>query len=239
MLRNGALATAEALPRLAPRLIAHLRSSPTPSILRFPSAIWASTSHPAQNTLQEGVQEYYGSTPASSADLRPDAAVMPRRCPPLLRPAAGPASHPEVLSRYYGAAWLVPELLFEGCRVLDLGAAAAATSTCSPSGGVRPARWWDRTWTPQQLEVAEAHRDFPRERFGYANVSLSWRDPGDPGRAAPVPASFDLVVSNCVVIPLHRQAGRAAGGAAPAQARWRVLFRRCLRPTGATPKRLP
>jgi len=149
------------------------------------------------NTLQEGVQEYYGSTLASSADLRTDACCDASAVPTALRPLLA-RIHPEVLSRYYGCGLVVPELL-EGARVLDLGCGSGRdvyllAQLVGPTGSVVGI-----DMTPQQLEVAEAHRDFHAERFGYANVSFLEGTLETLGELPLVPASFDLVVSNCVV----------------------------------------
>lgn len=89
--------------------------------------------------------------------------------------------HPEVLSRYYGCGLVVPELL-HGARVLDLG--------CGSGRDV---------YLLAQLAVAEAHRDYHAERFGFANVSFLEGTLERLGDLPLEPASFDLVVFNCVV----------------------------------------
>jgi len=78
---------------------------------------------------------------------------------------------------------------------------------------------------------------FHAERFGYATSSfpegtLDTLLYAETTRLAL--ASFDLVVSNCVVEPLHRQSGRAAGVGACLQPGG-AHFRRCLRPIARDP----
>ena len=74
---------------------------------------------PAGESIREGVRQYYGTTLASSADLRTDACCDASSVPEALRPLLA-RIQPEVLSRYYGCGLVVPPLL-EGLRVLDLG----------------------------------------------------------------------------------------------------------------------
>ena len=106
--------------------------------------------------------------------------------------------HPEVLSRYYGCGLVVPELL-HGARVLDLGCGSGRdvyllAQLVGQAGSVVGV-----DMTPQQLAVTEAHRDYHAERFGFANVSFLEGTLERLGDLPLEPASFDLVVSNCVV----------------------------------------
>lgn len=69
--------------------------------------------------MHELVQDYYGRTLQSSADLKTSACCDASALPAALKPVLG-RIHPEVLARYYGCGLVSPPLL-EGCRVLDLG----------------------------------------------------------------------------------------------------------------------
>jgi arsenite methyltransferase len=55
--------------------------------------------------------------------------------------------------------------------------------------------------TPQQLDVARRHADWHRERFGYAasNVAFHAGDIAALGELGLPDASFDVIVSNCVI----------------------------------------
>jgi SAM-dependent methyltransferase len=143
------------------------------------------------------VQEYYGSTLSSSADLRTSACCDASSVPPALRPLLA-RIHPEVLSRYYGCGLVVPPLL-DGLRVLDLGCGSGRdvyllAQLVGAGGEVVGV-----DMTPEQLDVARRHADHHAEVFGYANVRfLEGRI--EQLEALPLePGSFDLVISNCVV----------------------------------------
>ncbi|MDM7951709.1 MAG: methyltransferase domain-containing protein [Cyanobium sp. CZS 25K] len=147
--------------------------------------------------LQRSVQEYYGSTLSSSADLRTNACCDASSVPAPLRPLLA-RLHPEVLSRYYGCGLVVPPLL-EGLRVLDLGCGSGRdvyllAQLVGAGGEVVGV-----DMTPEQLEVARRHSQHHAETFGYANVRfLEGRI--EQLEALPLePGSFDLVISNCVV----------------------------------------
>lgn len=60
--------------------------------------------------MHELVQDYYGRTLQSSADLRTSACCDASAPPPALRPVLG-RIHPEVLARYYGCGLVSPPLL--------------------------------------------------------------------------------------------------------------------------------
>jgi len=104
-----------------------------------------------------------------------------------------------------------------GCRVLTSLRAAARTYYLLAQWWGRPARGGDRHEPPRRLEVAEAIADFHRERFGLRK-SRSWREPGDPGRAAPGAGSLRFLVVSTVGVNLCTTSCRAGPGAAPAQA---------------------
>ena len=72
----------------------------------------------------ENVQEYYGKTLQSSADLQTNACCEPAEMPIWLKKILSQL-HDEVLMRYYGCGLIAPEAL-KGARVLDLGCGAAS-----------------------------------------------------------------------------------------------------------------
>jgi len=149
------------------------------------------------SSIQDLVQAYYGQTLQGTADLRTSACCDAEAVPAWMRPLLA-RLHPEVSGRYYGCGLVAPPLL-EGCRVLDLGCGAGRdvyllSQLVGPSGSVVGV-----DMTAEQLAVAREHQAFHAESFGFANVAFL------EGRIEQLealdlePASFDLVVSNCVL----------------------------------------
>ena len=149
--------------------------------------------------IQTNVKEYYGKTLQSSADLATDACCTIGDMPAHIR-ALMADIHPEVSSRYYGCGLIAPHAL-EGARVLDLGSGAgqdayALSRLVGEKGSVVGV-----DMTPEQLAVAREHRDWHAERYGYAksNVEFIEGDIEKLGELDLEPASFDVIVSNCVI----------------------------------------
>ncbi|MCP9850400.1 methyltransferase domain-containing protein [Cyanobium sp. Morenito 9A2] len=147
--------------------------------------------------MHSAVQEYYGRTLAGTDDLRTDACCDASALPEHLKPLLA-RIHPEVIERYYGCGLVAPPLL-EGMRLLDLGCGSGRdvyllAQLVGASGEVIGV-----DMTPEQLAVAEAHRAFQAEAFGYANVRFLSGLIEQLGALPLEPASFDVVVSNCVV----------------------------------------
>jgi len=147
--------------------------------------------------MQELVQAYYGQELQSSADLKTSACCDADAVPAWLKPLLAKV-HPVVSSRYYGCGLVCPPLL-EGCRILDLGSGSGRdvyllAQLVGASGEVVGV-----DMTPAQLDVARGHQAFHAEQFGYANVRFL------EGRIESLdaldlePASFDVIVSNCVL----------------------------------------
>jgi len=147
--------------------------------------------------MHEVVQEYYGKQLQNSADLKTtaccDTSAMPNWLKPLLSRV-----HPEVQSRYYGCGLVCPSLL-EGCRVLDLGSGSgrdvyALAQLVGPTGEVIGV-----DMTDEQLAMAEAHKNWHAQAFGYANVRFLKGYIEKLDELDLEPGSFDVIVSNCVV----------------------------------------
>jgi len=151
------------------------------------------------DTIKDAVRAYYGETLKSSADLQTNACCTPAQMPDHLKPILGKI-HPEVAARYYGCGLLAPEGL-TGRRILDLGCGAgrdvyALAALAGPDGAVTGV-----DMTPEQLAVARAHRAYHAEAFGHPEPTTTFIE-GDIealGALPFAPASFDVVVSNCVV----------------------------------------
>lgn len=147
--------------------------------------------------MHDIVQDYYGRQLQHSGDLKTSACCDISRIPTWLKPLLA-RIHPEVLSRYYGCGLVCPPLL-EGCRVLDLGCGSgrdvyALAQLVGPTGEVVGV-----DMTDEQLAVAEKHRAFHVDAFGYTNVCFLQGYIERLNELDLEPGSFDVIVSNCVV----------------------------------------
>jgi len=145
----------------------------------------------------ENSQRYYGQVLQASTDLKTDACCTTEAPPPEIRQALANV-HDEVTSRYYGCGLVAPESL-EGLSILDLGSgsgqdAYVLAQLVGPKGRVVGV-----DATPEQLAIANAHKEWHAERFGFANVEFL---EGNIERLEELdlePGSFDVIVSNCVI----------------------------------------
>lgn len=147
--------------------------------------------------MQQVVKDYYGQTLQSSQDLKTDACCDASAVPDWLKPLLANI-HPEVLSRYYGCGLVCPPLL-NGCRVLDLGSGSgrdvyALAQLVGPTGEVIGV-----DMTDEQLAVAEQHREYHANAFGFNNVRFIKGYLESLDELDLEPNSFDVIVSNCVI----------------------------------------
>ncbi|MCB9671585.1 MAG: methyltransferase domain-containing protein [Alphaproteobacteria bacterium] len=143
------------------------------------------------------VQDYYGKVLQASADLKTNACCATGGPPAhLLAPLSN--VHADVLARFYGCGFPIPEAL-EGRVVVDLGCGTGRDVYVLAQLVGERGKVHGVDMTPEQLEVARATEDWHRQRFGYArsNVELHQAFIEDLGFLAD--ASVDVVVSNCVV----------------------------------------
>lgn len=145
----------------------------------------------------ENSRDYYGNVLESSADLRTDACCTTEAPDPDILTALANI-HPEVKSRYYGCGLVVPQAI-EGANVLDLGSGSGqdAYLLAQLVGATGSVTGVDAT--PEQLAVAEGHRAWHADRFGYDNVRFVEGDIEKLDELGLEPASFDVIVSNCVI----------------------------------------
>ncbi|MFZ0791910.1 MAG: methyltransferase domain-containing protein, partial [Chromatiaceae bacterium] len=149
--------------------------------------------------MHDVVKDYYGHQLQGTADLRTTACCDASQTPEWLKPLLA-RIHPEVTAHYYGCGLVCPPLL-GGCRVLDLGCGAGrdlyALAQLVGEGG----QVVGVDMTEAQLAVAERHREHHRRAFGFArdnvDLRLGYIERLDGLDLAD--ASFDVVVSNCVV----------------------------------------
>lgn len=147
--------------------------------------------------MYEVVQDYYGKALQSSSDLKTDACCDSSAMPDWLKPLLSKI-HPQVLSRYYGCGLVCPDQL-KGCRVLDLGSGSgrdvyALAQLVGPQGEVVGV-----DMTEEQLSVAESHRQWHAQQFGFANVRFLRGYIERLDALDLEPGSFDVIVSNCVI----------------------------------------
>lgn len=147
--------------------------------------------------MLDTVKDYYGRQLSSSADLQTSACCDVSDTPPWLRPLFA-RIHPEVTERYYGCGLVCPEQL-SGLRVLDLGSGSgrdvyALAQLVGPRGAVVGV-----DMTDEQLAVAERHRNWHAEAFGFANVEFRHGYIERLDELGFEPGSFDVIVSNCVI----------------------------------------
>ncbi len=147
--------------------------------------------------IQDNVKDYYGKVLTSSADLQTDACCTIADTPSYLKTLLANI-HPEVRAKYYGCGLIAP-LALEGARILDLGSgsgqdAYALAQLAGPDGDVIGV-----DMTPEQLAVAREHQGWHADKFGYANVRFLEGDIERLGDLDLAPASFDVIVSNCVI----------------------------------------
>ncbi|HBU29527.1 MAG: methyltransferase type 11 [Thiobacillus sp. GWE1_62_9] len=149
--------------------------------------------------MHELVKDYYGNQLKGTADLRTSACCDASQMPAWLKPLLA-RIHPDVMARYYGCGLVCPTLL-SGLRVLDLGCGSGRDVYALAQLAGESGRVVGVDMTEEQLAVAEAHREHHRQAFGYARDNVEFRL-GYIERLDELgfeDASFDVVVSNCVV----------------------------------------
>lgn len=151
-------------------------------------------------TAIKNVQEYYGLTLQSTADLRTTACCLPASSlynSEQLKRALSRV-HPQVTDRFYGCGSPIPPAL-EGITVLDLGCGSGRdcyvlSQLVGPAGRVIGV-----DVTEEQLVVARGCADWHAREFGYANIEFKLGRMEELGSLGIRNGSIDLVVSNCVL----------------------------------------
>jgi arsenite methyltransferase len=145
------------------------------------------------------VKDYYGNQLKGTADLRTSACCDASQMPDWLKPLLA-RIHPEVMARYYGCGLVCPAQL-EGLKVLDLGCGSGRDVFALAQLAGETGQVIGVDMTEEQLAVAESHREYHRQAFGFARDNVEFRL-GYIERLDELgleDASFDVVVSNCVV----------------------------------------
>ena len=145
------------------------------------------------------VREYYGKVLSTSDDLKTSACCKPGVLPPGWRDALANV-HEEVRAKYYGCGLVAPENL-EGAGVLDLGCGAGQDVYVLAQMVGSKGRVVGVDMTDEQLAVARRYVDWHKEKFSYccSNVSFVKGYIEELDKLGLEPASFDVIVSNCVI----------------------------------------
>ncbi len=149
--------------------------------------------------MSKVVKEYYGKVLKGSKDLKTlaccDGGGVPAHLDELIANV-----HEEVRAKYYGCGIVIPAAL-RNCNVLDLGSGSGRdvyliSQLVGENGSVTGV-----DMTDEQLATAETHRDWHRQKFGYAqsNVRFLKGYLEKLGELDLAPAAFDVVLSNCVI----------------------------------------
>ena len=148
--------------------------------------------------MRDEVKDYYGRQLTGSQDLA-TTACCDQAPPEHLKPVLA-RLHDEVVSRYYGCGLVAPAAL-EGMRILDLGSGSGRdvyllSALVGEAGEVVGV-----DMTDEQLEVARRHQDYHRQAFGFerSNVRFLKGYIEALDELDLTPASFDIVISNCVI----------------------------------------
>ena len=149
--------------------------------------------------MHEQVQDYYGKTLQGSQDLQTNACCTDDNLPGYLKPILA-SIHDEVMTRYYGCGLIAPAAL-QTMRILDLGCGAgrdvyALSALVGESGSVVGV-----DMTDEQLAVANRHREFHAQKFGYQHSNVTFlKGYIEKLDQLDLPDnSFDIIVSNCVI----------------------------------------
>ncbi len=154
---------------------------------------------PQTVTIQKNVQEYYGETLKSSADLKTSACCpidsMPAHLLPYLKKV-----HDEVKNRFYGCGSPIPQSI-EGLTVLDLGCGTGRDAYVLSQLVGEKGKVIGVDMTEAQLAVAKKYIAHHTTEFGYAqpNVTFHHGYIENLQTVGIADASVDIVVSNCVI----------------------------------------
>jgi len=149
--------------------------------------------------MRDSVKEYYGKVLQHTGDLQTNACCTDGDIPPYLKEAMGKI-HDEVAARYYGCGLVAPQAL-EGMRILDLGSGSGRDCYLLAQLVGEDGFVLGIDMTEEQLEVANRHLEYHRQRFGYKESNVDFRQ-GYIERLDELDledGSFDIIVSNCVI----------------------------------------
>ena len=152
-----------------------------------------------ESSTREAVQDYYGKTLASSADLKTDACCSIDEIPDHVKSTLCEI-HPEVSKKFYGCGSPIPDAL-EGLTVLDLGCGSGRDCFVLSRLVGEKGKVIGVDMTDEQLAVAFEHIPWHTEKFGYSKPNVEFKNGliEDLSALGIEDNSVDLVVSNCVI----------------------------------------
>ena len=149
--------------------------------------------------MKDSVKEYYGKVLQGSHDLQTNACCTDTEIPDFLKQAMANI-HDEVSARYYGCGLVAPQLL-EGMRILDLGSGSGRDCYLLAQLVGEEGFVLGVDMTDEQLDVANRHLEWHREKFGFERSNVEFRK-GYIERLDELNLpdnSFDIIISNCVI----------------------------------------
>jgi len=148
-------------------------------------------------SVHKEVSEYYGQELQKSEDLKTNACKTGAKMPKYIRSVLSQV-HDDVIAKYYGCGLTIP-VKVGGTRVLDLGSGSGRdvyllSKLVGEEGSVVGV-----DMTQEQLDVARSYEDYHRDVFGYKKGNVTFVKAFIEDLSALEGASFDIIVSNCVV----------------------------------------
>lgn len=150
-------------------------------------------------SVKTNVQKYYGETLQSTADLKTSACCTPDQMPQWVK-AILSEIHDEPMAKYYGCGLVTPPLL-QGAKILDLGCGAGRDVYVLSKLVGEQGEVVGVDFTEEQLKTARKHQDWHAKKFQHSrsNTQFLHGDIQHLGTLNLNAASFDVIVSNCVV----------------------------------------
>ncbi len=150
-----------------------------------------------KNNLHDQVATYYGQTITTTDDLKTSACCTNIEYPAHIKQILSEL-HDETMAKYYGCGLTIPTHL-EGLHVLDLGSGSGRdcfvlSKLVGETGSVIGV-----DMTDEQLDVANTHKAYHAEKFGFSNVEFLKGHIEKLTELDLKKSSLDLIVSNCVV----------------------------------------
>jgi ubiquinone/menaquinone biosynthesis C-methylase UbiE len=149
------------------------------------------------DVTKDSVKDYYSKRLKTSSDLQTNACCTADAPPQHIQDALLKI-HDDVLLKYYGCGLCLPEDL-EGLSILDLGCGAGRDVYIASQLVGKAGRVVGVDMTKEQLDVAEQHKQWHADKFGYGNVEFKLGYIERLGELGLPDASFDVIVSNCVI----------------------------------------
>ena len=151
-----------------------------------------------KTSTHTSVSTYYGETLQQSSDLQTNACCTAARPPPHIANAISNI-HPDVVRKYYGCGFCVPDEV-EGKTILDLGCGAGRDVYIASQLVGAEGRVIGVDMTEEQLKVAKETQSYHADKFGYDNVEFHL---GLIEKLDDIPSlkdgSVDIIISNCVI----------------------------------------